>query len=79
VARFLIGLSRRYAEVLRLSVAEVNGQPALLARRVAGDALFAVLVPEFDGPEIVALHIVTSPHKLAFAVRQMAVTKSRPE
>jgi RNA polymerase sigma factor (sigma-70 family) len=76
VARFFARLSLRYATEVELSVAEVNGQPAVLAWR--GDTLLAVVIPESDETTIAALRIVASPGKLAFAVRQMTVTKSRP-
>lgn len=80
VARFLIRIWRNYAAGLALSVAEVNGQPALLAWR--GETLLGVLVPEFgdteNGAAIRALRIVASPRKLAFAAMQAAVTKSGP-
>lgn len=79
VARFLTQLYRGYVAGLDLSVREVNGQPAVVACSSADGALFAVLLPEYDRREIVALRLVTSPRKLAFAARQMAVTKSRPE
>ena len=76
VARFFTRLHLKYATELKLSVAEVNGQPALLSWR--GRLLFAVIVPEFDGMAVAALPIVASPAKLAFAARQMAVTDPGP-
>jgi RNA polymerase sigma factor (sigma-70 family) len=76
VARFFIWLHHKYVEDVGLSSAEVNGQPAVLARQ--GDSLFAVFVPEFDGTAIAAIRVSANPGKLAFAARQMAVTKSRP-
>jgi hypothetical protein len=76
VARFLARLYLRYAADAELSVAEVNGQPAVLAWR--GDTVLAVVVPESGETAIAALRIVANPGKLAFAVRQMTVTKSRP-
>lgn len=50
------------------------------ARRAGppGADLLAVIVPEFGGTGIAALHVVASPGKLAFAARQMTVTKSLP-
>lgn len=72
VARFFATLLPRYAADPRfahLSVAEVNGQPAVLAGD--GGTLLAVLVPEIapaagDGV-IAAPRITANPDKLAFA------------
>jgi RNA polymerase sigma factor (sigma-70 family) len=60
----------RFAQDMRLSVAEVNGQLALLVW--SGSTLKVVLIPEIDGAEITALRVVLSPGKLAFAARQLA-------
>jgi RNA polymerase sigma factor (sigma-70 family) len=76
LARYFIWLFRKYAAEVALSLAEVNGQPAVLAWR--DGVLLGVLIPEFDATAITAMHIVTSPGKLAFASRQTAVTKPRP-
>lgn len=66
-----------YAPDVWSQLAEVNGQPALLAWR--GQVLLAVIIPEFRGEEIAAVRLVASPAKLAFAARQAAgVTKSWP-
>lgn len=76
VARFFARVIPRYAADPRfaadaeISVAEVNGQPAVLAWNRGG--LLAVLIPEGDGPEITALWLVAAPAKLAFAARQAA-------
>ena len=59
----------RYAVDAKLSVAEVNGQPAALGW--SRGRLIAVLIPEIDGTKITALRIVASPGKLAFASRQL--------
>jgi RNA polymerase sigma-70 factor (ECF subfamily) len=53
---------------LRMSEAEVNGSPGLLAW--AGDELFAVVVPIIDGEKITALYTIAAPDKLAVAGRQ---------
>lgn len=74
VARFFTRLHDKYAA--ELSVAEVNGQPAVLAWQ--GGTLLAVLVLEFGATTITGIHILANPGKLTFAVRQMAVTKSPP-
>jgi RNA polymerase sigma factor (sigma-70 family) len=76
VAQFFARLYLRYTADVDLSVTEMNGQPAVLAWR--GDTVLAVVVPEPGETAIAALRIVASPGKLAFAVRQMTVTKSRP-
>ncbi|HEX7163858.1 MAG TPA: sigma factor [Trebonia sp.] len=76
VALFFTRLYRIYAADVELSIAEANGQPAVLAWR--GDTLLAVLIPEFGATGITGIPIVANPGKLAFAVRQLAVTKSRP-
>jgi RNA polymerase sigma factor (sigma-70 family) len=76
VVPFLTGLYPKYAAGVSVSVAEVNGQPAALAWY--GDTLLAVLVPEFGATQITALRIVANPRKLAFAARQVTVTKSGP-
>jgi RNA polymerase sigma-70 factor (ECF subfamily) len=51
-----------------LSPAEVNGEPALLAR--SGGELIAVLVPEIADGKITALRVAANPGKLGFAARQ---------
>ena len=84
VATFFARLHSKYAADVRAQVAEVNGQPAVLAWR--GPVLFAVIVPEFRGTEVAAVRYVASPAKIAFAARQAAagstpaaaVTKSAP-
>jgi RNA polymerase sigma-70 factor (ECF subfamily) len=76
VAYFFSWLHEKYASGTRLSLAEVNGQPALLVHR--SGTLLAAFIPEFGAAEITGVRIVTNPGKLAFAARQAAVTKSRP-
>ena len=76
VARFFTWLLRKYGADVELAVAEVNGQPAVLAWH--RQALLAVVVADLDGTGIAALRVVANPGKLAFAARQMAVTKSPP-
>jgi RNA polymerase sigma factor (sigma-70 family) len=76
VAYFFAKVVPRYLAIppfvqdMRLSVAEVNGQPAVLGW--SGGTLMVVLIPEIDGAEITALRLVLSPGKLAFAARQLA-------
>jgi RNA polymerase sigma-70 factor (ECF subfamily) len=73
MARFIAWVVRRYAADprfadVRLTVAEVNGQPAVLAW--SRDSLRAVLILEVDGTAIMALWLVAAPAKLAVAARQ---------
>jgi RNA polymerase sigma factor (sigma-70 family) len=68
VARFFTGLHRKYAADVALSLAEVNGQPAMLAW--LDGVLLGVFIPEFDGTAMTDMRIVLSPAKLAFATRQ---------
>jgi RNA polymerase sigma factor (sigma-70 family) len=51
----------------QLSVAEVNGELAVLAR--SSGRLVMVLILEWDGPAVTALWLVTAPGKLAHADR----------
>jgi RNA polymerase sigma factor (sigma-70 family) len=75
IARFFAQVIPRYAADprfadVRLSVAEVNAQPAVLAW--SRGSLLAMLLPEADGPTIAALWLVAAPRKLTFAARQAA-------
>jgi hypothetical protein len=76
VARFFTRLHQIYATGVELSLAEANGQPTVLAWRRG--ALLAAFIPEFDATAITGMRIVSNAGKLAFAMRQMTVTKSRP-
>jgi RNA polymerase sigma-70 factor (TIGR02957 family) len=55
---------------LRLDVAEVNGEPAVLA--FDGETLAAVLCFEIVGDQIAALRIVANPDKLRFLAQQLS-------
>jgi RNA polymerase sigma-70 factor (TIGR02957 family) len=55
---------------LRLDVAEVNGEPAMLA--FDGDSLAAVLCFEVMGDQIAALRILANPDKLRFLTEQLS-------
>jgi RNA polymerase sigma-70 factor (TIGR02957 family) len=55
---------------LRLDVAEVNGEPAVLA--FDGDTLSGVLCFEITGDQIAALRILANPDKLRFLVAQLS-------
>jgi RNA polymerase sigma-70 factor (TIGR02957 family) len=64
-------LSRNLPQVrLRLDVAEVNGEPALLA--FDGDTLSGVLCFEITGDQIAALRILANPDKLRFLAAQLS-------
>lgn len=73
VAQFFIRVMPRYTAdprfaAARLSVAEVNGEPAVLAWNAG--SLLGVLIPENDGTTIAALWLILAPRKLAFAAHQ---------
>ncbi len=70
VARYLAGLLHRYAAELQITLAEVNGAPAILAWQHG--ELAGVLVAEFSGGQLTALRGVANPDKLRFAARQAA-------
>ena len=75
VARFFARVIPRYAADprfadVRLSLAEVNAQPAVLAW--SRGSLLAVLLPDAGPGTIAALWLVAAPGKLAFAGRQAA-------
>ena len=55
---------------LRLDVAEVNGEPAVLA--FDGDTLSGVLCFEITGDQIAALRILANPDKLRFLLAQLS-------
>jgi RNA polymerase sigma-70 factor (ECF subfamily) len=64
-------LSRNLPQLrLRLDVAEVNGEPALLA--FDGDTLSGVLCFEIAGDQIAALRILANPGKLRFLAEQLS-------
>jgi len=64
-------LSRNLPQLrLRLDVAEVNGEPAVLA--FDGDTLSGVLCFEITGDQIAALRILANPDKLKFLAAQLS-------
>jgi RNA polymerase sigma-70 factor (TIGR02957 family) len=75
VARYLVGVLRRFAASVEVAVAEVNGDPAVLGW--SGGDLLGVLVLEIVDGRIRALRTVANPDKLGFAARQ-AASLSRP-
>ncbi|MEU7728866.1 RNA polymerase sigma-70 factor [Streptomyces sp. NPDC040724] len=66
VARFSIGVLAKFAGGLPVTVAEVNGTPALLF----GEA--AVLLVEFENGLVSGINTVVNPEKLAFLRRQLS-------
>jgi RNA polymerase sigma-70 factor (ECF subfamily) len=70
VARYVTGAFSRFAAGLRLSLAEVNGEPAVLGW--SGETLLGMTVLEISGGQITALRTIANPDKLHFAARQAA-------
>ncbi|MFI2350798.1 RNA polymerase sigma-70 factor [Streptomyces sp. NPDC019443] len=70
VVRFLVGGAQRFAGGWDLTVAEVNGAPALVAH--AAEQLIAVASFELRDGVIAQARVVVNPGKLVFAGRQFA-------
>ncbi|OMC53275.1 RNA polymerase subunit sigma-24 [Mycobacterium sp. IS-2888] len=72
VSRYVAGaFGRNMPELgLRLDVADVNGEPAVLA--FDGETLAAVLYFEISGQRIAALRVVANPDKLRFIAEQLS-------
>ncbi|WP_338145779.1 RNA polymerase sigma-70 factor [Streptomyces scabichelini] len=70
VVRFLVGLAERVAAGVDVTVAEVNGAPALLAWQ--DGALAGVITFELQDGLIAQVQAVVNPDKLGFAGRQLA-------
>jgi hypothetical protein len=68
VGRFLAGLPGRAPQGTTGTVAEVNGDPAVVA--TAGERVVGVLVPEFGERGLVGLRSVAEPARLEFFTRQ---------
>lgn len=71
VARFLTGLAARFGVSVRPSLAQVNGQPAVLLWN--GEALGSVAAPEVSAWQIVGLRIIVNPDKLRYLASQLRV------
>lgn len=54
----------------RLDVAEINGEPAMLA--FDGDTLAGVLCFDIAGDQIAALRVLANPDKLRFLAKQLS-------
>ncbi|MFF3315844.1 RNA polymerase sigma-70 factor [Streptomyces sp. NPDC003035] len=72
VVRFLAGVARRVPDGLVLTVAEVNGSPALVAH--TGRQLVAVASFEVRDDAVIEVQVVMNPEKLVFAERQFAAS-----
>ncbi|MEW2085789.1 RNA polymerase sigma-70 factor [Streptomyces sp. NPDC005283] len=70
VVRFLVSGAQRFAGGLDLTVAEVNGAPALVAH--ATEQLIAVASFELRDGVIARIRVVVNPDKVVFAGRQFA-------
>jgi RNA polymerase sigma-70 factor (ECF subfamily) len=70
VARYLAGFTRQVSLGIDVFLAEVNGDPAVVA--MAESTLIGVLVMEVSGGEITAVRTIANPGKLAFAARQVS-------
>lgn len=70
VARYLTGALSRPAPAIHPTLAEVNGEPAMLA--FIGPTLSGALFFEIAGEQIAALQIIANPDKLRFATRQLS-------
>jgi hypothetical protein len=70
VARYLAGIARRFGAEIQISLAEVNGAPAVIG--TSAGTLVGVLVLEVADGEITAVRGVANPDKLRFASRQVA-------
>jgi RNA polymerase sigma-70 factor (ECF subfamily) len=74
VGRFLAGVRARAPEGIRGTVAEVNGDAAVVG--TAGDEVVGVLVPEFGERGMVGIRTVADPARLAYLTRQWAALAS---
>lgn len=70
VARYVVGGMANVGADFDITLAEVNGQPAILGWQ--GTRLAGTLVLELDGEQISAMRIVANPDKLRFAAAQGA-------
>jgi RNA polymerase sigma-70 factor (ECF subfamily) len=78
VARLIAGLWRKSIDIAahvpdsRFELGEVNAEPALMAYR--GGRLDSVFVFSVDGDQVVAIHGLRNPDKLAWMERQAGPT-----
>ncbi|MFC4035082.1 sigma factor-like helix-turn-helix DNA-binding protein [Streptomyces polygonati] len=76
VGRFLATVRGRIPADARGHLAEVNGDPALVA--VVGSAVVGVLAPEFGPQGMIGIRAVADPARLEFIGRQWADLAGRP-
>ena len=76
VARLWLGLAAKFTAGLTITLEEVNGAPALVARR--DGELQNILSFTFDGDRIAELVGVVNPEKLQFAQRQLRSAAPHP-
>ncbi|HUR82134.1 MAG TPA: RNA polymerase sigma-70 factor [Thermoanaerobaculia bacterium] len=69
VSQMWIGIVQKFAQGITPSIEEVNGAPALVARREG--TIVSILNFAFDGERIAELWSVVNPDKLQFAQRQL--------
>ncbi|WP_280415353.1 RNA polymerase sigma factor SigJ [Nocardia carnea] len=69
VARYLASITVRFGAGLTVSIHEVNGAPAGIARFSA--TLIGVFVPEIADGRLTDIRIIVNPDKLRFAARQL--------
>lgn len=70
VAKMWVGIAQKFAQGLTVSMDEVNGAPAVVARR--DGEVVSILTFAFEGDRIAELVSFANPDKLAFAQRQEA-------
>jgi RNA polymerase sigma-70 factor (ECF subfamily) len=70
VSRSLLGVVRRFGEGVEPFIAQVNGEPAVVA--LVGDSIAAVAFVHTDREHITGVDLVVNPGKLAFAQGQLA-------
>lgn len=69
VARMWVGIVTKFGEGVEPSIEEVNGQPALVARRAGAIASIGMFLT--DGERITEILSFVNPDKLAFAEKQI--------
>ncbi len=70
VARYLLGVVRRFGAGVEPFIAQVNGELGVVA--LAGDEIAAVIFIHADREHTTGLDMVVNPHKLAFAQGQLS-------
>jgi RNA polymerase sigma-70 factor (ECF subfamily) len=69
VSRFFFGLASKYTAGITISIDEVNGAPAVIARK--DDVITSIVTFEYEGDRIANIASVVNPDKLQFAQRQL--------